>query len=1217
MYVMCFFEALHNDSADTSDSKCEASSSDLDQKKISEYQSNLEDILTWMLGAEEQLSNCEPVANNDLETVKHLFHDNELFMIELSHYQQKIEEMFIEGRQLIRSNACDSDERDEISLQMDLLNARWDQLRIKAMDRQQQLNDSLMSLQQTQLDALREWLTSAEVKICDFSNIGSSLSAVKEQLKQHKQLMKQVEEQQEVVNLVSNMVVINDDNNSDNDFGALEDQLEALAERWRHVCRFVEDTGSNLHTIYNSWKILNEEERKFSQWLTKLDRRLTEMEDAANETTPGSKFVLDLVKRLQRMENEMECQQTNSSNLADQAQILLAKLNRGSDAALEITRNLERLTQNWDAMLQRMEQLGEALNTLSQPASSRSSTSSQASSPDKKEISSSETSSTASTPTTNAKKRRLDSWRIQEWQKALDTLSSWLERVEEALGIDTEDDEGSLLWESLAIEEQQVLLEDTEADVENRKTEFEQLISQGKQIVEDLANIGEDSQTIEEVVHTILERWIEVNQTMDERQKRVNAFLEVNRIHSESDAMTRVLETHHKWLESAEESINKTEELPKLLDQSKLRLKSMQSQKERVQKITEDILRLCAEIASSSNESTINDVKSFISYWDETNKKIINFNKRLRSASSQIHSVGHEEIDSAPKEQKETQSVQKEVSKEVSKEQFPPRYIELSKSIEKLMECLNKTNTSIDSDFMDSINDTNALEKELKKFEELIKTVCSKDTNLRNINKGVKEVLDSKAMSKEVMSLLSKSTDELNLKWDSVNNKIKSRIELINKSLQTISLLEEEIVSLDKWMDEVDVFLNEDIAIGDLETLEQQLEQCNKLQKDIKITIQSSIDNVNKNAVEITKNFNLRNVSKFNEINEKWEKLKNATIDKNNKLKIVLQNSNAIHEMLTESEDYVVKTNDEVGNVTQITGNDFYAALNKLKYVLTEISDKKREIKIIKEKLDEINLNQLTTGSLEDLRQRYIAIQNSLEKFESIINETINDVKKSQSMAGEIKRLIMNENDWLDRLAKKLKRSPQLAADAEEISECLDDLENYIRNKPNDRMERIQEISKILAERQMSSELLEKDVQRVAERWDSLSREAKERQKELETTQSESQQCERQLLSVLRWIQSVEFELKNRLDNEVLAEDLPEEVDKMEKEFDSYANTLSALRSYTDKYRLQDRNEAAVRLEEQTELIQQRYDELLNNFKQYKTSGSESKVMKATAAITP
>ncbi|CAG2119985.1 unnamed protein product, partial [Medioppia subpectinata] len=484
--------------------------------------------------------------------------------------------------------------------------------------------------------------------------------------------------------------------------------------------------------------------------------------------------------------------------------------------------------------------MGETLNTLSQPAS-RSSTSSQASSPDKKEISSSETSSTASTPTTtSAKKRRLDSWRIQEWQRALDTLSSWLERVEEALGIDTDDEEGSLLWESLAIEEQQVLLEDTEADVELRKTEFEQLISQGKQIVDDLTSIGEDSQTIEEVVHTILERWIEVNQVLDERQQRVNAFLEVNRIHSESDAMTRVLETHHKWLETAEEAINKAEELPKLLDQSKLRLKSMQSQKEKVQKITEDVLRLCVEIPSSSTDSAINDIKSFISFWDETNKKIINFNNRLTNDLPKT--------DFKPKSilsvKKETQSVQKEEPNE----ELPQQYAHLFKTIKQLMDCLNKTNTSIDSDFMDSINDTKTLETELKKFEELIKTVCSEESNLRNINKGVKEALDSKTLSSQLEKSLSKSMEELNFKWDSVNNKIKSRIELINKSLQTINLMEEEIISLDKWMDEVDVFLNEDIAIGDLETLEQQLEQCNKLQKDIKMTIQSSIDNINKNA---------------------------------------------------------------------------------------------------------------------------------------------------------------------------------------------------------------------------------------------------------------------------------------------------------------------------------------------------------------------------------
>ena len=82
--------------------------------------------------------------------------------------------------------------------------------------------------------------------------------------------------------------------------------------------------------------------------------------------------------------------------------------------------------------------------------------------------------------------------------------------------------------------------------------------------------VGEDSHTIEEVVQTLLDRWMEVNNVMDERHKRVNSILEINRIHNETDAMSRILETHKKWLLSAEESINNSEDLPKLIDQSKV-----------------------------------------------------------------------------------------------------------------------------------------------------------------------------------------------------------------------------------------------------------------------------------------------------------------------------------------------------------------------------------------------------------------------------------------------------------------------------------------------------------------------------------------------------------------------------------------------------------------------------------------------------------------------
>ena len=617
------------------------------------------------------------------------------------------------------------------------------------------------------------------------------------------------------------------------------------------------------------------------------------------------------------------------------------------------------------------------------------------------------------------------------------------------------------------------------------------------------------------------------------------------------------------------------------------------------------MLKLCAETPSMTSDSSVNDIKSFVSYWEETNKKIISIDNRLKDQSLGMRS------ETVPTLTQSVATVDTPDDEEVPQE--------LVNAIKGLSDFLDKTKISIESDFIKSISDSNALEKELKKFEELIKSVCSEETNLKYINNCAKEIFETEDKSKDWVKSLSKTVDQLNSKWKTVNDKIKNRIDLINKSLQTFNALEEEIISLDKWMDDVNVFLREDIAIGDLETLEQQLEQCNKLQKDIKLTIQSSIDNVNKNASEITKNFNFKNASKFKEINEKWEKLKNATIDKNNKLKIIIQNSNAIHEMLSQTENWIENAKKEMDSTLQVTGTEFHSNISFLKSMLNEISAKQRENKSIKSKLDEMNLDQLNTGSLEELKQRYSCAQQRLGEYEDLISKRITKVKKCQTICGELKRLLMNENDWLDKLAKKLKRSPQLAADAEEISECLDvsfnycvnffisflsflkDLENYIRNKPNERLDRILEINRELIANQMSSEFLDNEVKWVCDRWDQLSREAKERQTELETTQTESQQCERQLLSILRWIQNVESELQTRFENEVLAEDLPEEVDKMESEFETYAKTLESLKNYTEKYRKQERNEAALRLEEQTKLIQVTLPfSIFNRFRKFK-----------------
>jgi len=68
-----------------------------------------------------------------------------------------------------------------------------------------------MDLQQKQLDQLRHWLTATEDRISHMAETSPSYEAHKEQIAQHKQLQQDLEQQQRVVDALSNMVVVIDE----------------------------------------------------------------------------------------------------------------------------------------------------------------------------------------------------------------------------------------------------------------------------------------------------------------------------------------------------------------------------------------------------------------------------------------------------------------------------------------------------------------------------------------------------------------------------------------------------------------------------------------------------------------------------------------------------------------------------------------------------------------------------------------------------------------------------------------------------------------------------------------------------------------------------------------------------------------------------------------------------------------------------------------------
>lgn len=145
MYVMCFFQAFphHNiplrrlHSSEVSDSEVSESEHGYTAgvNDVSAYQNTLEEVLTWLLGAEERLNHEGPIKGG-VEEIKQLFHIHEEFMLELTQYQIGIGEVLQKGNTLVNQGKVSFDEQEEIQMQIELLNSRWEDLRLKAMDRQ-------------------------------------------------------------------------------------------------------------------------------------------------------------------------------------------------------------------------------------------------------------------------------------------------------------------------------------------------------------------------------------------------------------------------------------------------------------------------------------------------------------------------------------------------------------------------------------------------------------------------------------------------------------------------------------------------------------------------------------------------------------------------------------------------------------------------------------------------------------------------------------------------------------------------------------------------------------------------------------------------------------------------------------------------------------------------------------------------------------------------
>ncbi|XP_074541744.1 utrophin [Halichoeres trimaculatus] len=831
------------------------------------YQTTLEEVLTWLLSAEDTLQIQDEVSD-DVEEVKDQFHTHEAFMMELTAHQSSVGNVLQAGNQLIAQAHLSEEEEDEIREQMSLLNARWESLRVASMDRQARLHEVLMELQQHQLQQLSDWLTLTEERIrkIETEPAAQDIELYKDQIEQHKELQNDLEAEQVKVNSLTHMVVVVDENSGESATAALEEQLQSLGERWAAVCRWTEERWLKLQEVFLLWQQLLSDQASFREWLAEKEEALSEVQ-TSNFKDPSE--MNTNVRRLAVLKEDMEKKRKTLDQLSDAGQDVMALL-RSPEAAAKIEADAEELAHRWDNLVQKLEdcsfQVMEAVTDAGMTqeegqvvldAADRASAASQVDqelappAPPKKRL-----------VETDAEVRRA-------FEKKLSDLSLWIKTWRtSAQALASSHPESTPDASDL-----QEKLKGLESELAVKEASVSQVNTEGRGLMEQLEREGVCVDSVKADLDLIQTEWDVCTRELQAAGERVGTQSRVRAVSAELADLDRALGEQDGWLDSTP-AVEKC-------DEAALRSLGAESQSRRVQvdALSPRLEQLSAEVSSLGAVPSLKDNMVVVSaHHASTLQRLQSREQEVKRALADLEAKqmlsslveglearmsvlrdGLVDVPTAESAVEKAQSLCLEIeqTQQASDPAELQRWSQLSsKAREELgtLQCI-----------LGSMKDNQVRLVEVERWLEGVQEVLSRDatglgdeeeldqckeyvTEMETVEGSLKQMGENvSAVQAAAVPGLAKwgqdKLDECRGKWDSLSKQLLSHQERLAESRERQGNLKKDLAEMQEWMTQVDEeFLMRDFEYKSPEELEASLEEMKRakedvLQKEVKVKI--------------------------------------------------------------------------------------------------------------------------------------------------------------------------------------------------------------------------------------------------------------------------------------------------------------------------------------------------------------------------------------------
>ncbi|XP_077891108.1 dystrophin isoform X2 [Ictidomys tridecemlineatus] len=1119
---------------------------------LDSYQTALEEVLSWLLSAEDTLQ-AQGEISNDVEEVKEQFHTHEGYMMDLTSHQGRVGNVLQLGSQLIGAGKLSEDEETEVQEQMNLLNSRWECLRVASMEKQSNLHKVLMDLQNQKLKELNDWLTKTEERTRKMEKepLGPDLEDLKRQVQQHKVLQEDLEQEQVRVNSLTHMVVVVDESSGDHATAALEEQLKVLGDRWANICRWTEDRWVLLQDILLKWQRFTEEQCLFSAWIS-------EKEDAMNKIqTTGFKDQNEMLSSLQKMailKTDLEKKKQTMDKLSSLHQDLLSTL-KNKSVTQKMEAWMENFAQRWDNLVQKLEKSSAQISqtvTTTQPSLTQTTVMETVTMVTTREQILVKHAQEELPPPPPQKKRQIivDS----EIRKRLDVditeLHSWITRSEAVL----QSPEFAIYRKEGNFSDLKEKVNAIDREKAEKFRKLQDASRSAQTLVEQMVNEGVNADSIKQASEQLNSRWIEFCQLLSERLNWLEYQNNIIIFYNQLQQLEQMTTTAENWLKTQPTT---TSEPTAIKSQLKIckdevnRLSALQPQIER--------LKIQSIALKEKGQGPMFLDADFVAFTNHFNQVFAD----VQAREKELQTI----FDTLP----------------------PMRYQETMSTIRTwIQQSENKLAIP-----QLSVTEYEIMEQRLGELKALQSSLQEQQSGLNYLSTTVKEI--SKKAPSEISQKYQSEFEEIEGRWKKLSSQLVEHCQKLEEQMNKLRKIQNHIKTLKKWMAEVDVFLKEEWpALGDSEILKKQLKQCRLLVNDIQ-TIQPSLNSVNEGGQKIKyeaePEFASRLDTELKELNTQWDYICRQVCARKEALKGGLDKTVSLQKDLSEMHEWMTQAEEEYleRDFEYKTPDELQRAVEEMKRAKEEAQQKEMKVKLLTETVNSV-IAQAPPAAQEALKKELDTLTSNYQWLCTRLNGKCKTLEEVWACWHELLSYLEKANKWLNEVESKLKTTENIPGGAEELSEVLESLENLMQHS-EDNPNQIRILAQTLTDGGVMDELINEELETFNSRWRELHEEAVRRQKLLEQSIQSAQEIEKSLHLIQESLAFIDKQLAAYIAEKVDAAQMPQEAQKIQSELTSHEISLEEMKKHNQG------KEATQRVLSQIDVAQKKLQDVSMKFR--------------------